>query len=127
MSKAVLEHMNMTVSDSEKTARMLCQLFDWKIRWQGSSLNDGKTVHVGLEEFYLALYSPKKTEKREVDNCVTAGALNHVAVIVDDLNEVKVRVLGLGFKIHSYQDYEPGQRFYFNDQDGIEYEVVNYQ
>jgi glyoxylase I family protein len=27
---------------------------------------------------------------------------------------------------HNHDDYEPGRRFYYNDEDGIEFEVVNY-
>ena len=29
MQQGRLEHLNMTVSDVTKTARMLCRLFDW--------------------------------------------------------------------------------------------------
>ncbi|MEM6653029.1 MAG: VOC family protein, partial [Pseudomonadota bacterium] len=35
MSKAMLEHVNLTVTDPDKTAEMLCDLFDWRIRWAG--------------------------------------------------------------------------------------------
>ena len=34
-----LEHVNMTVSDAEATAKMLQQLFDWHIRWQGPTMD----------------------------------------------------------------------------------------
>ena len=37
MSQAMLEHVNVTVTDPEKTAALLCELFDWRIRWQGPS------------------------------------------------------------------------------------------
>ena len=32
MSQAMLEHVNVTVSNPEQTAAMLCELFDWHIR-----------------------------------------------------------------------------------------------
>lgn len=126
MSKVILEHVNMTVSHPDKTAEMLCHLFDWKIRWQGPSLNNGKTVHVGLDDFYLALYAPERIENTGVDHYLTAGALNHIAVTVDDLDEMEARVKQAGYLTHNHQSYEPGRRFYFNDTDGVEYEVVAY-
>ena len=57
MQKAILEHINMTVSNPDKTAEMLSDLFGWKIRWAGDSLNNGRSVHVGNEDDYVALYS----------------------------------------------------------------------
>ena len=58
MTGAVLEHVNITVPDAVATADLLCELFDWKIRWQGSAIHGGMSVHVGNESSYLALYSP---------------------------------------------------------------------
>jgi len=47
--------------------------------------------------------------------------------VVDDLDAVETRVKDAGFATHSHADYEPGRRFYFNDADNIEIEVVTYQ
>ncbi len=47
MQQGRLEHLNMIVSDVTKTARMLCRLFDWQIRWQGESIDAGWSAHVG--------------------------------------------------------------------------------
>ena len=58
MSK--LEHVNLTVSDPQKTAAMLEQIFDWKIRWQGPSAMGGYTVHIGNDDDYIALYGEDK-------------------------------------------------------------------
>lgn len=127
MSKAILEHINMTVSDPDRTAQMLIDLFGWKLRWSGVSLNNGRTVHVGNEDDYVALYSvgaPRRLSDDE--NYSMAGAVNHLGILVDDLNAAEKRVLAHGIKTHSHQTYEPGSRFYFHDHDGIEYEVVSY-
>ena len=35
MSRAILEHINMTVTDPDKTAQMLSELFGWRVRWSG--------------------------------------------------------------------------------------------
>ena len=127
MQKAILEHINMTVSDPDKTAEMLADLFGWKIRWSGDSLNNGRSVHVGNEDDYVALYSagpPRTLDDNE--NYRLAGAVNHLGILVDDLAAAEKRILEYGIKTHSHQTYEPGSRFYFHDHDGIEYEVLSY-
>jgi catechol 2,3-dioxygenase-like lactoylglutathione lyase family enzyme len=126
MNSALLEHVNFTVSDPDTTAKLLCDLFGWRVRWAGESMLGGRTVHVGADDSYLALYSPGETPGRNGSSYVTRGGLNHVGVMVDDLDAAEQRVLAAGFKTHNHGDYDPGRRFYFNDHDDIEYEVVNY-
>ena len=60
MSGTIVEHVNVTVSDPDKTAKQLCDIFGWHIRWQGDAMDNGRTVHVGSEDSYLTLYSPEK-------------------------------------------------------------------
>lgn len=90
----------------------------------------GYTVHVGTENNYVALYRPAEPDKLHPANDERAkgavGALNHVAITVDDLDETEARILAAGFKTENHGDYDPGRRFYFYDHDGIEYEVVTY-
>ncbi|MDQ7070623.1 MAG: VOC family protein [Rhodobacterales bacterium] len=121
-----LEHINVTVSDPHATAKWLCDTFDWKIRWQGAAINGGFTIHVGSDTSYIAVYSPKTPDAQTQNNYATVNGLNHIAVTVDDLDETEQRVLAQGFKTINHGDYEPGKRFYFHDNDNIEYEVVSY-
>jgi len=127
MIKSTQEHINFTVTDPDKTAAVLCTLFDWRIRWQGSALGDGKSIHVGTDEDYIALYSPNKKLRQSGDSYTMRGGLNHVGIVVDELDEVEQRVKKAGFQTFSHADYEPGRRFYFRDGDGIEFEVVSYR
>jgi len=126
MSKANLEHVNLTVADPDHSAALLSRIFDWHIRWQGDAMNNGRTVHIGNEECYLALYSPQHL----ADDAHTAshfiGSLNHVALVVDDLDLIEQRVKKEGLEPFNFGHYEPGQRFYFLDLDGIEFEIVQY-
>ena len=124
---AHLEHTNYTVTDPDRTAAWMCDLFDWHVRWTGGSRATGYSVHVGTDTHYLALYAPKDggVAPRE-DNYTTLGGLNHIAVVVDDIAAMRDRVTAAGFTAGEHYDYEPGQRFYFFDDDGIEYEVVQY-
>ena len=126
---AHLEHANITVRDPKAKARMFETLFGWKIRWEGGSIYNGYSVHVGTDDSYLAVYSgpkPDQTVPKSDASYQTRGALNHIGVVVDDLKAVEEKVTVMGFKAHSHANYEPGERFYFTDDDGIEIEVVSY-
>lgn len=126
MTQSQLEHVNVTVSDPLQTANRLCALFDWEIRWQGAAKNGGHTVHVGSKDTYLAVYSQGTTPATQGSSFDLRGGLNHIGIVVDDLNHIEARVIKAGYTPHSHADYEPGQRFYFDDEDEIEFEVVSY-
>lgn len=124
---AQLEHTNYTVTNPDQTAAWMCDLFGWHIRWTGASRDVGYSVHVGTDTHYLALYAPKTGQiSPGADNYTTAGGLNHIAVVVDDIAAMRRRVTEAGFTPGEHYDYEPGQRFYFHDTDNIEYEIVQY-
>ncbi|MEM6667790.1 MAG: VOC family protein [Pseudomonadota bacterium] len=118
-----LEHVNVTVADAEATAKMLCDLFGWRVRWSGPARDNGYTFHVGSDTSYVAVYSlPEgQTPPRGPDR------LNHIGVVVDDLDAAEAKVKALGYDTHSHGDYEPGRRFYFDEENGIEIEVVSYR
>lgn len=124
---ATLEHVNVTVIDADATADLLCDLFGWKIRWAGSALSGaGRSVHVGDDTRYLALYAPKDAPEQSPNSYTRHGGLNHIGLVVDDLDAVEQRVISAGFTPREHGDYEPGRRFYFDGPDGIEYELVSY-
>ena len=127
MAQPLLEHVNLTVADPRKTATMLTELFDWTIRWHGPAINGGETYHVGGDDSYLALYSGGNPDPNQHNNYNTIGGLNHIGIVVDDIDQAEKRVREAGFEPHSHADYEPGRRFYFDDNDNIEFEVVSYQ
>jgi catechol 2,3-dioxygenase-like lactoylglutathione lyase family enzyme len=121
-----LEHANVTVADPKHTAGVLCDLFGWKIRWEGPGMTTGHTVHVGGDESYLALFSFGNAVKSREVSYETQAGLNHIAVVVDDLDATEMRVKAAGYRPENHADYEPGRRFYFREENGIEFEVVNY-
>lgn len=126
MQSARFEHVNVTVREPRVVADRLVRLFGWSIRWEGPSMNDGLTVHVGTEDAYVALYTHAGVRDGESSNYDLANGLNHLAVVVDDLDACEARIRAEGIETHSHQDYEPGRRFYFDDPSGIEIEVVSY-
>ena len=125
MSHATLEHVNYSTPDPEKTAAWMADVFGWKIRWQGPALETGFTMHVGDDARYLALYRPSTALKSLGDTYRRKGGLNHIGVVVDNLDATEERVINAGFKPISHADYEPGRRFYFYDDAGVEFEVIS--
>lgn len=130
MNTAILEHVNYTVKDAKATAERLCKLFDWTIRWHGPALDNGTSYHVGGSETYLAVYKPAPeqavTEPISGPGLAPLKGLNHVGIVVKDLDAAEARITAMGYEPFSHRDYEPGRRFYFRDEDGIEYEIVSY-
>ena len=57
MTHPFIEHVNLTVSDPDRTAGILSAIFGWHERWRGPAINDGWTIHVGNERDYLAIYA----------------------------------------------------------------------
>jgi len=128
-SRGVLEHVNVTVTNPERTAATLNAIFGWEIRWQGASALGGRTVHVGEPgdgASYLALYTFDTSGSADGSSYHQPGGLNHIAVVVDDLDLTEAAVIAAGYSPHTHGDYEPGRRFYFHDHDNIEFEVVSY-
>ncbi|MEM5473977.1 VOC family protein [Hoeflea sp. AS60] len=126
MSQAVLEHVNFTVPDAPATARWLCEVFDWKVRWQGAARSGGQSIHVGSDDDYLVVFTPKDGSLPSTSSGDATGAMNHIGIVVDDLDAVEVKVKAQGYATFNHADYEPGRRFYFEDENGIEFEVVSY-
>ncbi len=121
-----LEHVNITVADPDATAALLCRLFDWQVRWSGKGMQVGRTVHVGSPDSYVALFSYGDAQAAPVDSYRTRGAMNHIAVVVDDLALAEKRITDAGYITENHGNYEPGQRFYFTEENGVEIEVVSY-
>lgn len=123
MPSARLEHVNISVSDAERSAAFFTQLCGWHERWRGSAIDDGFSIHLGTEAQYIVFYTPP----RGVSTRFAKGMpLQHVGIEVDDLAAAEQIVIAAGLEPFNHADYEPGRRFYFYDWDGIEFEVVSY-
>ena len=123
MAAARLEHANITVSDPDRSAAFFARLCGWHERWRGPSQLGGWTIHLGSDTDYLALYTPGEPQAARFAKGVP---LNHVGLLVDDLDSAQKVVEEAGLTPFNHMDYEPGRRFYFFDWDGIEFEVVSY-
>ena len=123
MSQGRIEHVNLTVSDAERSAALFRKLLGWHERWRGASKLGGRTIHLGEQDTYLALYSDDEgAERRE-----KGKPLNHVGFVVDDLDAAERVIRGAGLEPFNHGAYDPGPTsFYFFDWDGIEFEVASY-
>jgi lactoylglutathione lyase len=122
MPTGFLEHANITVSDPDRSSALLQKLCGWHERWRGPSQLGGWTIHVGNDRDYLAVY----TNEGRGGPFAKGAPLNHVGLVVDDLDGAEQVVKDAGLTPFNHGDYEPGRRFYFFDWDGIEFEMVSY-
>ncbi len=90
ISQIRIEHVNLTVSDIERSAALFEKLLGWRERWRGPALGGGESIHVGDDQVYLALY----TDRLRHERFPKGAPLNHVGLQVDDLDAAE-RV-GLG-------------------------------
>src|SRR5258708_8621565 len=112
MSTPRIEHVNVTVSDPERAAKLMEALFGWHVRWQGAARNSGHTIHVGSDDHYIALYTGRGVAY-SADDFARGQPLNHIGVEVDDLAAVEAKVAAAGLKPFGHDDYHPGRRVYF--------------
>ena len=104
MPQIQLEHVNITVSDPDKTAAWMYEVFDWPVRWQGPALGSGRSVHVGSEASYVALYCSNEATDAAPDSYHCLSGLNHIGVVVADLDLVEAQVRKAGFTPQSHAD-----------------------
>ncbi|HVY90816.1 MAG TPA: VOC family protein [Hyphomonadaceae bacterium] len=121
MSEALLEHVNVTTSSARETAGLLVDVFGWHVRWEGQGKLGGRSIHVGSDNVYVALYTPPPGMQAEGE-----GQPNHVGLLVKDLDSTEAKVRAAGYAPYAHANYEPGRRFYFRDHGGVEFEVVSY-
>ena len=81
---------------------------------------------MGGADSYLAVYAGLGAQVAAGNSYGLCGGLNHIGIVVDDLDAVEARVKAQGYEPVNHADYEPGRRFYFREQNGIEIEVVGY-
>lgn len=123
MTQARIEHVNLTVSDLDRSIALFEKLCGWKVRIRDQHGVRGEFAHVGADDTYLALWADGGDHSGQQKG----KPLNHVGIEVSDLDEAERVVLDAGLETFSHGKYEPGPRtFYFFDWDGIEFELVSY-
>ena len=124
MRLMLLEHVNLTVADLDRSIAFYCDLLELHVRWKGPIDDRRIGAHVGDERHYLALF--QATANGTVDHDYLRPGVNHFGFVVDDLDDARERATRLGATVHLEAEYEPGRRIYFLDPDGHEVELVEY-
>jgi catechol 2,3-dioxygenase-like lactoylglutathione lyase family enzyme len=119
-----LEHVNLTVTDLDRSIAFYCDLLGLEVRWKGPIDGERLGAHVGDEQSYLALF--QAAAEGDVGRDYTVPGVNHFGFVVDDLDDARARLDRLGVTLHREDDYDPGRRIYFLDPDGHEVELVEY-
>jgi len=120
-----VEHANITVKSIERAVKFFeCAFPTWRVRDQGESKR--KWLHFGGDTDYVAI------EEALIDQPLDRGEylrpdINHIGFTVSDLAAVKSRLLGAGYREGMHVEPEEGWlRAYFFDEDGFEWEFIEY-
>ena len=123
-----LEHANITVPDVDEALRFI-RLVDpsFEVRHDGQSDDGVRWVHIGNEQFYIAVQSARAAEPQRVDNTYISPGINHLGWVVDDVVGLTERLQAAGYRIHSLmEDHPHRRRRYVFDNAGFEWEFVEY-
>ena len=119
-----LEHVNLTVSDVDRSVAFYSDLLDFHVRWKGELSSGAPAAHVGNDDTYLALFESRE-EGAFRDLYATPG-YNHMGFVVDDIDERVERLTKLGAKFSEVYEDEGRRSVYLYDPDGHEVELVQY-
>jgi catechol 2,3-dioxygenase-like lactoylglutathione lyase family enzyme len=122
---ARLEHANINVRSIDETIRFLTTAFpEFKVRGRGVQ-NGVYWLHIGTDDSYLALNELSADSPRVAGS--DTGPLNHLGVVVDDAEAVADRLRQAGYQETFIVPKHPyRRRIYFQDDDGLEWEFVQY-
>jgi len=126
--KIRLEHANLIVRDLDEMIRFLNAAFpDFRIRGEGENL-EGRWVHVGNDETYIALNSATRTAAEPWQPYAGAPGLNHLGFEVDDVAALEARLQAAGYRNSTFPNAHPHRRrVYFYDAEGNDWEFVEYR
>ncbi|MBT3269099.1 VOC family protein [Candidatus Poribacteria bacterium] len=121
-----IEHANISVSDLDAGVRFFQTAFpEWRIR--GSASGDTvRWAHLGTDDAYVCINGPVDPASVKADRQSGYG-FNHIGFIADDVKGLRQRMLDAGYRDgYSPEYHEFRTRVYILDNDGIEYEFVEY-
>lgn len=128
--KVYLEHSNITVSNVDAAITFFKTAFPhFKIRGEGTTVRLGTSqrwVHFGTDTYYVALEEAIFPVPDHRKPYVQPG-INHLGFVVDDVDGVIERLTKAGYRQGiSVAPHPHRKRAYFHDEDGNEFEFVQY-
>lgn len=123
--KIYLEHANITFNDLAGAIDFFTTAFP-HFRVRGGGKGDREWVHLGDDYTYLAL-NQTTTSQNNIEKNYNRIGINHLAFVVEDVAEIAKRLLAKGYKRdYPTQDEKFRIREYFADNEGNEYEFIQY-
>ena len=127
--KTKIEHVNITVPDIDAAVSFLKIIApDFEIIKDEKPLNDKRWMHIGNDEFYLALQevtidtTPKKANQTYINY-----GFNHVGLVVSDVGKIEIKLVEAGYNKGIDTPKEKfRKRIYYYDTAGFEWELVEY-
>lgn len=84
MSTANRDYASITVSDPDRAAQTLCELFGWRVCSAGPKMKGGHSIRVGTEKTWITLCAPVTDDHVPAAKQILAStgtfALNHVGI-----------------------------------------------
>jgi len=123
-----LEHANLAVRDLDAMIRFVRTAFpDFRIRWEGRTLQGERVVHLGTDDAYLALHQASREPAEAWTPYAGAPGLNHLGFEVDDAEALRERLRAAGYEDSTFPNAHPHRkRVYFHDAEGNDWEFVQY-
>jgi catechol 2,3-dioxygenase-like lactoylglutathione lyase family enzyme len=123
-----IEHANITVRDIEATTRFLLTAFpEFRVRCASARSEESRWAHVGTEQHYIALNEATAESAEEWAPYSGKPGVNHLGFEVDDVEAVRLRLTGAGYRDSTPPNGHPfRRRVYFADADGNDWEFVQY-
>ena len=123
--ESYMEHAKISVTDVEEAIRFFTTaLPDFRIR-HDSGPGPQRWVHLGTDTTYLCLTQMEAPGAGSFER--RQPGYNHVGFVVEDAGALRVRMLAAGYREGFVPDPHPHrQRVYFIDNNGMEYEFVQY-
>ncbi|MHC4718340.1 MAG: VOC family protein [Planctomycetota bacterium] len=123
-----LEHANITVRDMDRALRFLTTAFpDFRVRGTSRDREGDQAVrwiHIGTDTTYVCLNPVTAAEP--VSRTYEDPGINHVGFVVDDTEELKVRMEAAGYTTKYAEPHPYRRRLYVADDDGLSWEFVEY-
>ena len=124
-----IEHLNMTVPDIDEAIKFISIVApDFKIRKDAQPSDSYRWTHIGNDKYYFALQEAHlDAEPQKQHQTYKNYGINHIALIVSDLESVVNDLENLGYsKGIDTPDEKFRKRAYYYDKAGFEWELVEY-
>ena len=125
---ARLEHANLQVRDVDGMIDFLRTAFaDFRVRHDSGRTDPERWVHVGNDEFYVALNKATQVAREARQPYSGTPGFNHLGFAVEDVEALRERLLAAGYGESTVPNSHPARkRVYFNDHEGNDWEFVQY-